>query len=88
MTTHRHNRPDGLWTDGAVLRESEAWIHVPPSGVLVEDAAHLLVHLPTTRVVSSRVWRSRPDRRGAEALILRTIEEALHRRDAARLTHR
>ncbi len=76
MTTHRHYRPDDRWMDGAVLRESEAWVHVPPSGVLVEDAARLLVHLPTTRGVSSRVWRSRPDRRGAEALILRTIEEA------------
>ena len=76
MTLHRHDRPDGLWTDAAVLRESEAWIHVPSSGVLVEDAASLLVHLPTTRGVSSCVWRSRPDRRVAEALILRTIEEA------------
>ena len=76
MTSHRHDRPDGRWTDGAVLRESEAWVHVPPSGVLVEDGARLLVHLPTTRGVSSRVWRSRSDRRGAEALILGTIEEA------------
>ncbi len=76
MTHHRQDRPNGPWTDGTILRESEAWVHVPPSGVLVEDAARLLVHLPTRRGASSRVWRSRPDRKGAEALILRTIEEA------------
>ncbi len=76
MTPHLHDRPDGRWTDGAILQESEAWVHVPPSGVLVEDAARLLVHLPTRRGTGSRVWRSWPDRAGAEALILRTIEEA------------
>jgi len=76
VTPHRQNRANGGWTDGAILRESEAWVQVPPSGVLDEDAARLLVHLPTRRGASSRVWRSWPDRKGAEALILHTIEEA------------
>lgn len=71
-----NRRPNGTWTDSAILRESEAWVHVPPSGVLVEDATRLVVHLPTQRGTSSRVWRSRPDRTGAEALIGRIIEEA------------
>ncbi len=76
MTPHRRDRTNGRWTEGAILRESESWVHVPPSGVLDKDAARLLVHLPTERGASSRVWRSRPDRAGAEALILRTIEES------------
>jgi len=76
VTHHRQDRPDGPWTDGAILRGSEAWVHVPPSGVPVEDAARLLVHLSMQRGMRSRVWRSQPDRTGAEALILRTIEEA------------
>ena len=75
MTHHRQDRTNDLWTDGAILRESERWVHVPPSGVRVEDAGRLLVHLPAQRG-TSRVWRSRPDRTGAEALILQTIEEA------------
>ena len=54
MTPHNQDRTKGRWTDGAVLRESEAWVHVPRSGVLVEDDAHLLVH-PTTRQGTSRV---------------------------------
>jgi hypothetical protein len=58
-----------------MLRESVRWVHVPPSGLLVEDAERLLVH-PFTPRGSSRVWRSWPDRGCAEALILRTIEEA------------
>lgn len=76
MTPHRRDRTNGRWTEGTILRESESWVHVPPSGVLDKDAARLLVHLPTERGASSRVWRSRPDRAGAEALILRTIEES------------
>ena len=75
MTQRRQDRPDGLWTDEAILRESESWVHIPPSGVPVEDTARLLVHGPT-RWGTSRVWRSRTDRAGAEALIQRTIEEA------------
>ena len=58
-----------------MLRESERWVHVPPSGTLDEDADRLLVYLPGPRG-TSRVWRSRPGSGGAEALILRTIEEA------------
>ena len=57
------------------MGESERWVHVPPSGILVEDAERLVVHL-TTRRGTSRVWRSRPNRTGAEALILQTIEDA------------
>ncbi len=75
MTHHRQDRTNDLWTDGAILRESERWVHVPPSGVRVKDAGRLLVHLPAQRG-ASRVWRSRPDRTGAEALILQTIDEA------------
>ena len=76
MKHHHRDRSNSRWTDAAILRASEKWVHVPPSGVLDEDAARLLVHLPTRRGTSSRVWRSRPDQKGAEALILRTIEEA------------
>ena len=75
MTSHNQGRTKGPWTDGAILRESEAWVHVPPSGVLDEDDARLLVH-PPARQGTSRVWRCWPDRKGAEALILLTIEEA------------
>jgi hypothetical protein len=70
----RRDRPKGLWSDEAILRESERWVHVPPSGVLVEEAGCFLVH-PRARRGTSRVWRSWPDRAGAEALILHTIEE-------------
>ena len=76
MTPHRRARTNGRRTDGAILQESENWVHVPPSGILVEDDERLLVHLPTGRGTSSRVWRSRPHRKGTEAMILRTIEEA------------
>ncbi len=72
---HQQGRRNGTWTDAAILRESERWVHVPPSGVRVEDAGRLLVHLPAPRG-ASRVWRSRPGRTEAEALILQTIEEA------------
>lgn len=74
MTHHRQDRPKNLWTDKSILWESERWVHVPLSGVRVEDAARLLVH-PRARRGTSRVWRSWPDRAGAEALILQTIEE-------------
>jgi GNAT superfamily N-acetyltransferase len=74
VTHHRQDESKDLWTDEAILRESGRWVHVPPSGVRVEDAARLLVH-PRARRGTSRVWRSRPDRAGAEALILQTIEE-------------
>lgn len=74
MKHHRQDESKDFWTDEAILRESERWVHVPPSGVLVEDAARLLVH-PRARRGTSRVWRSWPDRAGAEALILHTIEE-------------
>ena len=76
-------RATGAWTDEEILRESGRWVHVPPSGARVEDAESLLVHLPHHRG-TSRVWRSRPDRTGAEALILRTIEGA-HAAGARRL---
>ena len=75
MTHHRQDRSKDPWTEEAILRESERWVHVPPSGVRVEDAARLLVH-PRARRGTSRMWRSWPDRAGAEALILQTIEEA------------
>jgi hypothetical protein len=74
VTSHNQDRTKGRWTDGAVLRESAAWVHVPPSGVLAEDDACLLVH-PPARQGTSRVWRCWPDRKGAEALILHTIGE-------------
>ncbi len=64
MKHRRQERPNGPRTDAAVLQESESWVHVPPSGVLDEDSSRLLVHLPTEQGTSSRVWRSRPDRRG------------------------
>lgn len=76
MTRHRQGRARGPWTDEAILRESERWVHAPSSSVLDEDAERLLVHPPAPRG-TSRVWRSRPGLSGAaEALILRTIEEA------------
>jgi hypothetical protein len=62
---HRQDRPKGLWTDEAILWESEREVHVPPSGVRVEDAGRLLVH-SLARRGTSRVWRSLTDRVGAE----------------------
>jgi hypothetical protein len=47
----------GRWTDEAVLRESERWVHVPRDGTRIEDERRLLVHLPK-RWGTSRVWRS------------------------------
>ena len=64
----------GRWTDEAVLRESERWVHVPASGTLIEDGERFLVHTPGSRGVS-RVWRAWPTRDRAEALILETMEE-------------
>ena len=76
MTQGRGRRPNGAWSDEAILRESERWVHVPPSGIRVEDAWRLLVHPPARQGGTSRVWRSRPDRTDAGALVLQTIEEA------------
>ena len=64
----------GRWTDEAVLRESERWVHVPAAGTLVEDGERFLVHPPELRG-TSRVWRSWPSRNRAGGLILKTIEE-------------
>ena len=74
MTPHRENRPGDDWTDEVVLRESARWIHVPPAATRVEDKHRLLVLLPAAEG-PSRVWRSWPARREAEALILETIDE-------------
>ncbi len=62
------------WTDEAVVRESELWVHVPAAGILVENGERLLVHPPSRRG-TSRVWRSWPTRDRAVGLILETIEE-------------
>jgi hypothetical protein len=37
---------DRRWTDEAVLRESERWVHIPQDGMCSEDDRRLLVHLP------------------------------------------
>ncbi len=66
--------PNARWPDGAILRESERWIHVPQTGTLVEDSERLLVHLPGHQG-PSRVWRSWPERGRAEAVIEETVEE-------------
>jgi hypothetical protein len=61
------------WTDEAVRRESERWIHVPSDGTRLEDERRLLVHLPR-RWGQSRVWRSAaPDGALADELIEETI---------------
>ncbi len=61
------------WTDEAVLRASERWVHVPPDGVCTEDERRLLVHLPR-RWGQSRVWRSSAsDEERADELIRETI---------------
>lgn len=64
----------GRWTDRAILRESERWVHVPAASIPIEDGERFLVHPPGFRG-TSRVWRSRPARDRAEGLILETIEE-------------
>jgi len=61
------------WTDEAVRRESERWVHIPCDGVRLEDERRLLVHLPR-RWHQSRVWRSwAPDDGRADELIEETI---------------
>jgi hypothetical protein len=45
LTPRGQARRDGSWTRGAMLRESERWVHIPPSCDLVEDSERLLVHL-------------------------------------------
>lgn len=66
----------GLWTDEAVLGESERWVHVPTGGLFVSDERRLLVHLPK-RWATSRVWRSWPaNEEQASDLIWEIIEEA------------
>ena len=64
----------GRWTDRAILRESERWVHVPAAGTLVESGERFLVYPPGSRG-TSRVWRSWPARDRAEGLILQTIEQ-------------
>ena len=75
MTPMPELRSNGAWNDAEILRESGRWVHVPPSGVLVEDEERFLVLLPANGG-ASRVWRSRPERTRAGALIRQTIEEA------------
>ena len=64
-----------IWTEEAVLRESERWVHVPQDGRCVEDGRRLLVHLPE-RWGTSRVWRSwAVDEERAGDLIEETVGE-------------
>jgi hypothetical protein len=66
---------DRRWTDEAVLRESERWVHIPQDGMCSEDDRRLLVHLPK-RWGTSRVWRSwAADEGRASYLIEETIGE-------------
>src|SRR5215212_9546044 len=66
---------DRRWTDEAVLRESERWVHIPQDGMCSEDDRRLLVHLPK-RWGTSRVWRSwAADEGQASYLIEETIGE-------------
>ena len=66
---------DRRWTDEAVLRESERWVHIPQDGMCSEDDRRLLVHLPK-RWGTSRVWRSwAADGGQASYLIEETIGE-------------
>jgi hypothetical protein len=63
------------WTEEAVLRESERWVHVPWDGQLIEYGRRLLVHLPE-RWGTSRVWRSwAADEERADELIEETVDE-------------
>jgi hypothetical protein len=63
------------WTEEAVLRESERWVHVPRDGECVEDGRRLLVHLHK-RWGTSRVWRSwGVDEERADDLIEETVGE-------------
>lgn len=66
---------DERWTDEAVLRESERWVHVPGDGRCIEDERRLLVRLPE-RWGTSRVWRSWvADEERADDLIEETVGE-------------
>jgi hypothetical protein len=66
---------DERWTEDAVLRESERWVHVPRDGRCIEDERRLLVHLPK-RWGMSRVWRSwATDEERASDLIEETVGE-------------
>ena len=63
------------WTEEAVLRESERWVHVPGDGRCMEDERRLLVHLPK-HSGTSRVWRSwAADEERASDLIEDTVGE-------------
>jgi hypothetical protein len=63
------------WTEEAVLRESERWVHVPPDGRCTEDERRLLVHLQK-RWGTSRVWCSwAADEARASDLIEETVGE-------------
>jgi hypothetical protein len=66
---------DERWTEDAVFRESERWVHVPRDGRCIEDERRLLVHLPK-RWGMSRVWRSwATDEERASDLIEETVGE-------------
>jgi hypothetical protein len=63
------------WSEEAVLRESERWVHVPRDGKRIEDERRLLVQLPE-RWGTSRVWRSwAADEEQASDLIEETVGE-------------
>jgi hypothetical protein len=65
------------WTDEAILRESEEWVHVPWDGTRLEDGRRLLVYLPG-RWRTTRVWRTRAaDEILAGDIIEETIREVL-----------
>jgi hypothetical protein len=65
------------WTDEAILRESERWVHVAWDGTRFRDGPRLLVHL-SERWGTSRVWRTRVADDGlAGELIEETTREVL-----------
>ena len=65
------------WTDEAILRESERWVHVPWDGTCLEDERRLLVYL-SGRWGMSRVWRTRAaDESVAGRIIEETTREVL-----------
>ena len=69
---------DRGWTDEAILRESERWVHVPWDGTRLEDGRRLLVYLPG-RWNTSRVWRTRAADEGlAGDLIEETTREVVN----------
>lgn len=68
-------RVDKRWTEEAVLRESERWVHLPREGKRIADGRRLLVYLPDPWDMS-RVWRSRvADEEEADDLIRETVGE-------------